>query len=68
MTIACPENGTGVCSIMEEAGAGLGIFIQYLGQALPTLLLILIIVGIVGAIGFAIASVISGFISTVKMK
>ena len=41
-------------------------FIEYLGQALPTLLLILIIVGIVGAVGFAIAAVISGFIQKVR--
>lgn len=69
MAISCPTgNTTGVCAIMEEAGAGLGIFITYLGQSLPTLLLILIIVGIVGAIGFAIAAVISGFITKVRTR
>lgn len=68
MAIVCPANGTGVCNIMEEAGAGLGLFIQYLGQSLPTLLLILIIVGIVGAVGFAIAAVISGFITKVRTR
>jgi hypothetical protein len=69
MTITCPVNSSfGVCPLMDEAGAGLGVFIQYLGQALPTLLLILIVVGIVGAIGFAIAAVISGFISKSRLR
>jgi len=67
VSITCPANSTtGVCELMNEAGAGLGAFIQYLGEALPTLLLILIIVGIVGAVGFAIAAVISGFIQRVR--
>jgi hypothetical protein len=69
MAITCPADATtSVCQLMQESGAGLGSFIEYLGQALPTLLLILIIVGIVGAVGFAIASVISGFITKVRSK
>jgi len=59
MTISCPVNdSTGVCGLMESSGAGLGVFFQYLAQGLPSLLLILIIVGIIGAIGLAIAFVI----------
>ena len=67
MAITCPVNATTtVCQLMQESGAGLGSFIEYLGLALPTLLLVLIIVGIVGAVGFAIAAVISGFITKVR--
>jgi hypothetical protein len=38
MTITCPVNdSSGVCATMEGAGAGLGIFIQYMGEnVLPT--------------------------------
>ena len=47
------------------AGAGLGIFIQYMGQALPVLLIILALVGIIVAVGTGIAYVIKGSIKTV---
>lgn len=64
MAITCPVNDTsGVCSTMEGAGAGLGIFVQYMGLALPTLLIVLVLLGIIGAIGFAIAKVVSGSIA-----
>jgi len=53
---------------MEGAGAGLGIFIQYMGQALPVLLIILAMVGIIVAVGYGIAKVISGSIGTIKMR
>lgn len=43
---------------MDSAGAGLGVFVQYMGQALPALLIILAMVGIIVAIGFGIASVV----------
>ena len=67
MTITCPANAsTTICQLMQESGAGLGSFIEYLGQALPTLLIMLIVVGIVGAVGFAIAAVISGFIQKTR--
>lgn len=57
MAITCPENNT-VCDTMEGAGAGLGIFIQYMGEALPVLLIILAMVGIIVAVGYGIAKVI----------
>jgi F0F1-type ATP synthase assembly protein I len=64
MAITCPVNDTtGVCNVMEAAGAGLGIFIQYMGQALPTLLIILVLVGIIAAVGYAIAMVIKNAIT-----
>lgn len=64
MAITCPANDTtGVCSVMDSAGAGLGIFIQYMGQALPTLLIILVLVGIIAAVGYAIAMVIKNAIT-----
>lgn len=59
MAITCPANSTlGICGLMEEAGAGLGIFIQYIATALPTLLIVLAIVGIIVAVGVGIAAVI----------
>lgn len=64
MAITCPVNDTtGVCNVMDSAGAGLGIFIQYMGQALPTLLIILVLVGIIAAVGWAIALVIRNAIT-----
>jgi len=59
MAITCPINdSTGVCNTMDSAGAGLGVFIQYMGQALPTLLIILAMVGIIVAVGYGIAHVV----------
>jgi len=55
---SCPENGTGICNLMVESGAGLGSFIQFIGESLPLLLLILMIISIVGAIGFSFVAVI----------
>jgi F0F1-type ATP synthase assembly protein I len=67
MTITCPVNDTtGVCGVMDSAGAGLGIFIQYMGSALPVLLIILAMVGIIVAVGYGIASVIKGGLARVK--
>lgn len=67
MTIVCPENST-ICDTMGGAGAGIGVFIEYLGQALPTLLIILALVGIIVAIGMGIASVIKKSITSVHMR
>jgi F0F1-type ATP synthase assembly protein I len=69
MAITCPANDTsGVCATMDSAGAGLGVFIQYMGTALPVLLIVLAMVGIIVAVGFGIAKVISGSVSSVKMR
>lgn len=69
MTIQCPVNDTsGVCETMNGAGAGLGVFIQYMGQALPALLIILAMVGIIVAVGYGIAKVVEGGISRVHRK
>lgn len=66
MAITCPVNDTsGVCGTMEGAGAGLGIFIQYMGQALPVLLIILAMVGIIVAVGYGIAFVVRRSITTI---
>jgi F0F1-type ATP synthase assembly protein I len=66
-TITCP-NGSDICSTMEGAGAGLGVFIQYMGQALPVLLIILAMVGIIVAVGYGIAYVIKGSIQKVHIR
>ena len=68
MTITCPENDTtGVCDTMNSAGAGLGVFIQYMGQALPVLLIILAMVGIIVAVGYGIAYVIGHSFHSINM-
>ena len=68
-TIVCPSpDPTGVCEIMASAGAGLGVFIQFMGQALPSLLIILAMVGIIVAVGFGIATVIRKSISGVSVR
>jgi hypothetical protein len=69
MAITCPVNDTtGVCSTMDSAGAGLGVFIQYMGTALPVLLIVLAMVGIIVAVGYGIASVIKGSITRVRQR
>jgi F0F1-type ATP synthase assembly protein I len=69
MAISCPVNDTtGVCATMDSAGAGLGVFIQYMGSALPVLLIVLAMVGIIVAVGYGIAKVISGSIGHIKQK
>jgi len=69
MAISCPINDTsGVCGTMEGAGAGLGIFIQYMGQALPVLLIILAMVGIIVAVGYGIAWVIKSSMKNVHIR
>ena len=69
MTITCPTNdSTGVCTTMDSAGAGLGVFIQYMGVALPVLLIILAMVGIIVAIGYGIARVVAGSIHGVHHR
>jgi len=44
----------------------IGGFMIGVGISSPTLLIMLIVVGIAGAVGFAIAAVISGFIQKVR--
>ena len=69
MTISCPTNDTtGVCDTMNSAGAGLGVFIQYMGIALPVLLIILALVGIIVAVGYGIADVVRGSITKVHRR
>ncbi len=68
-TITCPVNdSSGVCDTMSGAGAGLGVFIQYMGQALPVLLIILAMVGIIVAVGYGIAHVVKGSITSVHKR
>jgi hypothetical protein len=59
--IVCPSNSTlEICQIMSESGAGLGSFIEYLGSPLLMLLVILVITGVVAAVGFSVAMVFRG--------
>jgi len=46
--------GQAVYEIMNSSGAGLGIFMNFMGQALPVLLLLLSFIGIVFVIGYSI--------------
>jgi len=61
MTLSCSNinDTSGVCATLEGTGTGLGVFVQALAQALPAFLIILGIVGVIIAIGYAIAGVIS---------
>lgn len=69
MAITCPTNDSvGVCGTMDSAGAGLGVFIQYLGQSLPVLLIILAIVGVIVAVGFGVAKVVGNSMQTVTKR
>jgi len=69
MTITCPENdSSGTCQVISGAGAGLGIFIQYLGQSLPSLLIVLAIVGVFVAVGIGIAKLLENGIQKVTNK
>ena len=47
---------------LAESGAGLGILMQYLSRALPTLLIMLAMAIIIGAIGFGIAHAIKNYL------
>ena len=58
--LTSPTGGT-VCKMLQESGAGLGSFIEFLSSPVGALVLILVVVAIVGAFGFAIAAVIRGF-------
>lgn len=42
--------------IMNSVGAGLGIFIQFMAQALPILLIMLALVGVITIIGYALVT------------
>lgn len=69
MAITCPINDTvGVCSTLDSAGAGLGVFIQYMGIALPALLIILGIVGVIVAVGYGIAHVVRNSMTKVSYR
>ena len=53
---------TSTYKVMEGSGAGLGLFIDYLIQPLFYLLIIIVFVGLIGVIGYALASVINRMI------
>lgn len=68
VSITCPdENGT-ICPLMEEAGAGIGIFLNYLVLALPTLLIVFVVLGAIAGVVAAIIFVIKKSIGSVKMR
>lgn len=69
MAITCPVNDTiGVCSTLDSAGAGLGVFVQYMGVALPPFLIVIGIIGVVLLVGVAIAGVIKNSVHRVSLK
>ena len=55
-----------IYNVMNTAGAGLGKFMIYMGNSLPILIIILVMVGIIVAVGYSIAKVISGSIGGKK--
>jgi hypothetical protein len=57
-TITCPEGEDdiqGICHLIQGPSAGLGLFIEYITSPTGTLVLMLVIVSVLAAIGFAIA-------------
>jgi hypothetical protein len=55
-TVACdPADTHGYCHMIEAPSAGIGLFFQYLTSPLGSLLFILALIGVMAAIGFAIA-------------
>lgn len=50
-SVCDPASTTGICAIMEEAGYGLGIFLKQIALSLPTLLIVLALVGLIIGIG-----------------
>jgi hypothetical protein len=57
-----------IYQIMESSGAGLGIFLQTLGQGIGGLLIVLIIISVIAIIGYAIARAIPNMIKRWQMK
>ena len=69
MTITCPTNDTiGICSTLDSAGAGIGVFLQYLVIVLPVFLIIIGLIAGVVAIVMAIAHVIEKSVSGVHRR
>ena len=57
-----------LCQTMESAGAGLGVFFEYLQASLPGFLLILAVIGAIVGVFAAIVYVIKKSISGVHRK
>jgi cytochrome c biogenesis factor len=53
---------------MDSAGAGLGVFLQYMGIALPPLLIILGIVAVIVAVGMGVAHLITKGMTSTKVR
>ena len=60
-SIPTPTPETPIYSVLVSAGAGLGLFIQFIAVALPFLIIPLILIGIIVIIGFAVANWIKNF-------
>lgn len=56
--LSCPNSDSGFCAFLNAVGAGLGLFIQYLGNSLPLILVALGILAFMGLIGYALGQVI----------
>jgi len=67
MAITCPENST-LCETMAGAGAGIGVFFEYLVIALPTLIITLAMIGAVVGVVYAIIFVIKRSVSGVHHR
>lgn len=69
MVVSCQTNDTvGICSTLDSTGAGLGVFLQYLGATLPIFILILAVIGGIVAIFYAIASIIGKSLGGVRHR
>lgn len=69
VSIVCPVNdSTSLCETLSSTGAGVGVFIQYMGVALPTFLILIGVIGGVVAVIFAVAGLIKNSISKHNYK
>ena len=57
------EESQNLYRVMRGSGAGLGMFIQYMAQALPVLLIVLGLVTIIIVIGYKVAEIVGSGIS-----
>lgn len=69
-SIACPTTDElGLCGILTSLGAGFAILLTYLAAALPIFLILLVVVGGIGALLYAIVYVIKkAIVSGHRMK
>lgn len=62
------SSGQAIYDIMSSSGAGLGIFMGFMGQVLPPLLIILGLIGVIVLIGYLLSNVIKSNLIKFQIK